>query len=236
MAEQITIPGVGPVDRKYVIIGGVVVAGAVFWFWTHRNQTPGGADTPTIDPLTGLPYTTENQPQTGYVNPNPVQSVIDQTTGDIKTNADWTAAVTDKLGNIGIDPQYLADVLGKYLGGQAVTLTEAATIRIAWAYVGKPPQGPDTIKLTTGTSNPGGGGGTPGPTPKTTSAVLKGWHVNQWINDVRAGKVDGVPYPAFSWSLFIGLNPQANGNIDWSQNSKSSDLNTFKSNATYRIR
>lgn len=209
MPGTVTIPGLGQVEKKYVYAGAAVVVVIVGYFWIRRNQTPGGdgAD-PTIDPLTGLPYTTENQPQTGYVNPNPVQSVIDTTGGAITTNAQWAAEVTDKLGNLGFDPNYLAGVLGKYLGGQAVTLDEAATVRAAWAYVGKPPEGPDVIKLTTGTSNPGGG-------TSTTKAVhiTAGWSLEQWVRDLQAGK-EGPVAAATSWADIVRLNGGPNGELN----------------------
>ena len=153
----VDLPGVGPVERKWVWIGGAAVVGIAGYYWYTKKKPPGsGLVDPTIDPLTGLPYSAENMPQTGFVNPNPVQSVIDGTTGNgITTNTEWTADVIEKLGNIGIDPNYVAGVLGKYLASQPLTLDEAATVRTAWAFSGKPPQGPNTFTLATGSSTPG---------------------------------------------------------------------------------
>jgi hypothetical protein len=207
----IQVPGVGNVERKYVIGGGITVAAVAGYFWIRRNRTPLGASPadPTVDPLTGLPYTTENQPQTGFVNPNPVQSTIDLTGDQITTNAQWAAVVTDKLGNLGFDGNYLASVLGKYLGGQGLTLEEAATIRAAWAYVGKPPQGPDTIKLTTD-------GSTPGATTTTkTVHILAGWSLEQWVKDLQAGN-EGPIAAQTSWADIVRLNGGPSGALNLS--------------------
>lgn len=164
---EIDVPLVGRVERKWVIAGGLTAVGIAAWWYLSGRSRKAAADAAAIDPLTGLPYSAEQGTGTGgYVNPNPVQSVIDGTGGRITTNAEWAAAVTEALGNLGIDPNYLAGVLGKYLGRQPLTLTEAATVRTAWAYKGKPPEGPDSFTLETGGgSTPGGGGGTTPPPP-----------------------------------------------------------------------
>lgn len=171
----VDVPGVGPVEKKWVW-GGLAVAGsiaALYWF-RRRNQSASAPDA-TIDPLTGLPYSAENQPATGYVNPNPVQSVIDST-GAVTTNAEWTADVIGKLGNIGMDAGFVGAVLGKYLASQPLTLEEAAVVRTAWAFSGKPPQGPDNFTLSSGSSQPGGGTVPPphDPAPGTTYVTKQG--------------------------------------------------------------
>jgi len=152
----VDIPGVGPVERRYVIGGVAVAAGIAAFVWLRRRNASAADQTQgLIDPLTGLPYSSENQAPTGYVNPNPVQSTVDSTTGTIKTNAEWTTDVIGKLGNIGMDASFVGTVLGKYLASQPLTLEEAAVVRTAWAFSGKPPQGPDNFTLSGGSSTPG---------------------------------------------------------------------------------
>lgn len=150
----VDIPGVGPVERRNVWIGLAAAVGVAGFVWLRRRNQAAASPDATVDPLTGLPYSAENQPSTGYVNPNPVQSVIDST-GAITTNAEWTADVIGKLGNIGMDSGFVGSVLGKYLASQPLTLDEAAVVRTAWAFSGKPPQGPDNFTLSSTSSTPG---------------------------------------------------------------------------------
>lgn len=175
------VPGVGDVERKYVWYGLGTAGLIAIWYWwrqrTSSASTSSTTDPNAIDPLTGLPYSAEQSGNTGYVNPNPV-TAIDTTTGNgITTNQAWVADVIDKLGNIGQDPAFVGAVLGKYLASQPLTLEEAAVVRMAWAFSGKPPQGPNNFTLATGGSTPGttptgvGGSGAPAiqPAPAT-------WH------------------------------------------------------------
>lgn len=62
---DVKVPGLGPVNKKALIIGGLVAAGALGYIWIrHRNasassaaSSTGGASTSTgIDPQTGYPY------------------------------------------------------------------------------------------------------------------------------------------------------------------------------------
>lgn len=157
----VTLPAIGTVDRKWVLAGAAATAGIVAYAWIrHRNASASAAsstvDPNAIDPATGLPYSAENQPGTGYVNPVPTttQSTIDTTGGTTPTtNEQWAQAVTEALGGI-YDAQYLAETLGKYLAGQGLSAAEAVVIRTAWGLVGHPPVDKKII-LTTGGSTPG---------------------------------------------------------------------------------
>lgn len=191
----VTIPGVGPVERKWVIGAGVGIAGYVLWrYWRAAHTAPSTAD--LIDPQTGLPYTTEGMTAAGYVNPNPVTSVDTTTGGDIRTNQQWVAAVTEALSNIGTDPSWIATVLGKYLAGQPLTSDEASTVRTAWAYKGKPPEGPTSFTLTTDQSTPGGGG--------TLTADFGG---GQWLDDFLLKVNAANPNLGMTKAKLLALNP-----------------------------
>jgi len=158
MADTVDVPQIGKVDRKWLYAGGAVVAGIVGYAYWARSRSRSVFDPNAIDPMTGLPYSASMS--TGpYVNPNPRASgsdTVDNQSGQILTNQQWSAAVTESLINVGYDAGFVASVLGKYLSKQPLTSDEANMVRVAWAYQGKPPEGPDTIVMQTG------GGSTPG--------------------------------------------------------------------------
>jgi len=167
MADTINLPQIGQVKKTYVYLGVAAVAGLVGYAWYRRNQ--GGPAAPSdqqVDPLTGLPPATEDQLPTGYVNPRPVQSVIDDTTGGApRNNQEWSAQVTELLGNLGYEPGHVAAVLGKFLAHLPLTADEGQLIQTAWAYAGRPPEGPSTISWASSTPAPGGGNPAPAPAP-----------------------------------------------------------------------
>lgn len=179
---EVDVPGVGRVERKYVWYGlGAVGVIAAWYWWRSRSSssTSSTVDPNAIDPMTGLPFSAEQNGNTPFVNPNPVQAVINGVGGNgITTNQEWVADVTEKLGNIGVDPSFLSAVLGKYLASQPLTSDEADIVRRAWAYSGKPPQGPNNIILATTASTPGTptpGGSNNGKSPVVTPAPAT-WH------------------------------------------------------------
>jgi hypothetical protein len=164
MAE-VKVPGVGAVDQKWVYGGAALVMGIVVYAWFKRSQASAVAEVPVQAPVDE------------FDNPNPVRSVVDLTNPEeIRTNTQWTAKVTAELGNLGFDSTYLATILGKYLGRQALTLEEQAVIRVAWAYAGKPPEGPDSFVT----------GGTEGPGLPTKATVSEGQHVDPWVANMNA--------------------------------------------------
>ncbi len=146
MADQIEVPAIGRVDRKYLYGAIALVVGIVGYAWWNRSRAEA---TTVVDPATG-----SEDPATGgaYVNPRPVTSTVDQTGDVIDTNAEWTQAVTARLSTMFYDSQFIATTLGRYLGRQPLTADEADLIRTAWAFEGKPPDGPDSFTL----SNTGG--------------------------------------------------------------------------------
>lgn len=89
-----------------------------------------------------------------------------------------------------------------------------------------PPSQPTTLPAVqpggTSTATPYG--------PPVWATVVPGWHVDQWILDLQAGKGPGGV--GTTWTHLLALNPQIVNNINWHQNSKD---NTFKTGASYRI-
>lgn len=162
MAETIDVPKVGKVNKKWLYAGIAVTAGIVGFAWYRRSRVgaTASADIPmaTDDSLAGLATNAGSTGSGGYTNPNPV-STVDTTGGTAAyTNTQWAADVTDKLGELGYEPGFVAAVLGKYLNSRPVTSDEAQLIQVAWAYKGKPPQGPPSFTLAGSGSTPGSGG------------------------------------------------------------------------------
>lgn len=161
MAGTVKLPAIGEVPTKYAYAGVAVIVGIVGFAYYKRRQSASAASASTaapdpnaVDPATGLTYAQEQAAgsvgslgSTGYSNPNPnaVGYSTVSGTGAITTNMDWSAAVSSALGNLGYDPTFIASTIGKYLASQPLTADEAALIRVAWAYEGKPPSGPTNI-------------------------------------------------------------------------------------------
>lgn len=192
MAEGVDLPAIGRVDKKYMYAALALVVGIVGYAWWNRRASA-AADTPTVDPTTG-----SQDPASGgaYVNPRPVQSTIDQTSDTIDTNVEWTQAVTEKLSLMFYDATFIATTLGKYLARQPLTTDEADLVRTAWAFQGKPPEGPDSFTL----SNTGGGTTIP-----ETAQAKGGNPVDWWIDQQNAA----YPGLGLTRSKLHMLNPAA---------------------------
>jgi len=153
----IDVPGVGPVERKWVYIVGAGAAGIVAYAYWKRRQSSAA---PTLDTTTG-----SLGADSSFANPNPGASgsdSVDVTSGTaVTTNEQWAAKVAEGL-DLLYDSQFVALVLGKYLGRQPLTAEEADLIRTAWALYGHPPA-PDVALVLTGT------GPAPGGTPPPSS-------------------------------------------------------------------
>jgi len=141
MATQVTLPGIGPVDKKYAYAGAAAVAGIIGYAWWQR--VPEDADAQPADPITageavGLTDDTV-LPAGGTGNAGGSYDLTDPAV--IDTNAEWTKECVSQLAAVGFEPLTVSRALGKYLGRQPVTEAEAEIIRTATAFVGPPPEG-----------------------------------------------------------------------------------------------
>lgn len=157
---DVELPGIGRVNRQWVVAGGAVVITIVGVAW-WRSRSSGQVEV-VPDSTTGSD-TGSNE----YSNPNPVYS--DSGTSALlapTTDAEWAQRVTDKL--TWFEPGYLSAILGKYLARQTLTTAEAEVVRTAWAYLGHPPGNQQILPVTTA-STPGTT--TPDPAPVTPAPV-----------------------------------------------------------------
>lgn len=149
----VKLPGMGEVQKKYVLAGGGVVALIVgYVWWSGRQGNAGTAGTGAVEPEgdalgTGL-EDTSGVPGTDYVppvvqNPPPVVDNPDV----INTNAEWARAAVAALTDVGVDTAAAASAIGRYLAGLALSAAAADIVRQAVALVGEPPSGDHPIKL-----------------------------------------------------------------------------------------
>lgn len=153
MADQSSVPGIGPVDKKWVYAGGALIVGVVGYAYIKRrnaNQAAAAA-APTVDTTTGATGST------GYVTPPNLGNYPVQTSTAPTTNSAWVQQATTDLEGLGYDPNFISTTLGLYLSSQSLTSDQAALVRVAWAYDGKPPETPNLPIVggtTGGTTNP----------------------------------------------------------------------------------
>lgn len=160
MSDTITVPKVGPVKKVYVYGAGGLAAAYVLWRYWSAAQTP--ATPAEYEPDTS----SVTQAGSGPLTSDRTGNTVDTPDGDapITTNAQWSITAQERLSLAGWNDQTVAQAIGKYLGRQPLTDSEALIIRAALAFAGPPPTGgPYTIVLVSG-------GNTTTPTLKVPAA------------------------------------------------------------------
>lgn len=142
MAETVKVPGDGTVSRKWVLIGGAVVAGIVGVAYLRRARTPAGPTTPDEAALapTELPPADVAGTETGGGTTSSGLKFI-------TTDAEWTADVLAKMGDLNFDTNAISVAIGKWLNGQPISQQEEQWIFAAIALGGMPPSGSHPIRL-----------------------------------------------------------------------------------------
>ena len=170
MAET-NVPGIGKTNRKWVVAGGALVVGILGYAYLHRAQTVAGPDV-GAEPQVGteLPPADLGSVSTGG-------GTTDTGLKFITTDAEWSADVIAKMGDLGFDTQAVSLALGKWLQGQNVSQQEEQWIFAAIALGGLPPSGSHPIHLEPAPPASGGtSGGTSGGKPP---AQVKNLHVHK---------------------------------------------------------
>jgi hypothetical protein len=160
------VPGIGKVDRKWILAGGAAVAGIILFTYWRNSRLPDeelpeeGAEYAAGDQWTPDAYIGASAPGGETYDPN---AITENVPG---TNAEWSQRVIDALESVGYDRNKAATTVGKYLAGQPLDLTEKLIIQTAIAMLGNPPAGALPIisaPSTPTTPPPSGGGGTTKP-------------------------------------------------------------------------
>src|SRR5439155_19461249 len=111
MAGDVTLPAVGPVSKKALLIGGGAAALVMVVLWLRKRNTPAPStvDTSSTD-TSGLDtYGVDEGAYAGTGGVGPVQAGA-----PITSNPQWTATVMQDLSGVA-DPTALAAALGLYL-------------------------------------------------------------------------------------------------------------------------
>lgn len=184
MADTIKIPGIGPLEKKYAIIGAAGVAGFVgYAYWRNRQAA---ADDTTVTDTTdtsGLDTATDaaSDPYVygsgdgGYsggspVYQSPINSFPTPPSGTTPTSdPEWYQNASNWLINAGVDSQAAGHALSLFLADLCMTQAEADYVRQAKGALGDPPQTHHNIQICTVT--------TPPPTTGGTATPPTGFHV-----------------------------------------------------------
>lgn len=188
----VKVPGVGPVQKKYVAVaaGGVAVFVAFMYLRAARSAPA----------TTDADYGTE--PEQAYEDPYASTAGLTSSTtpaGSVITNnVQWANAAVQALVDIGVDPLVAANAIGQFLARLDLTAAQADLVRQALALVGDPPVGTYTVRVVS--EAPGSGGGEVptlpgGSDPGTDDGSWQGVGGKVEVPPSDAELWDGVPAP-----------------------------------------
>jgi hypothetical protein len=135
MAAQVTLPGVGPVSRRALLLGGAtaVVVMGVLWWRKRKSGTGPSAGTDATDTSGDQSgdYGTDGSAGGGG-------STSSTSSTTYTTNAQWVQGAMANLSGV-VDASKLAEALGLYITGNAVDSDQTLLIDQAIASTGYPP-------------------------------------------------------------------------------------------------
>ena len=232
----------GAVKKKTGLVILVAAGGILLYSYSRAKKQSAAATAATagantgIDPATGYAYGSAEDAaaltaQSSYISPAGGGGSGSGTpsgaypSGSFTSNAQWVQAVIqygEQQGLLVDSGVGMSAALGRYISGEAVPPDQQALIDQAIAWQGYPPVAgtngyPPHVNtapvVTPPTGGSGGGGGTTGP---QKSVVKPGWHVDQWIDDINAGKSSTAPGThTLTYDELVALNPSLPGNIIW---------------------
>lgn len=150
MADTVSVPAVGDVKKKYVMISGALVAGIVGYAWWKRG-TAAPADVPA--------YTEEDVTADGVADTAGGSAGGSANSGGadhndegvITSDSQWAQRASEILSGA-YDPAAVAEALGAYLTHQPLTTAQAAIVRAAIGQFGYPPGGAYAVNTGGGTN------------------------------------------------------------------------------------
>jgi hypothetical protein len=230
-----------PLGAWVAVVGGGL--GIAIW---ARSKSSGG-DPEIVDDISGQPGVGDGS-VSQWTPTSPPTTAIGGDSTEPTTNEAWAVRSINWLIAQGYDASESDSAIRKYIAGNdpGPSMKEYVLQGLALKHFGSPPQplppplnGPPTIPPPPPTGPPPVVTPPPppvvGPPPSPAfQTVLAGWHVDQWITDVRKGWGSAGGNKNFSYSQFIAWNPTAIFNIDW--RSIPTSGHTFIRQAFYRIR
>lgn len=169
---NVKIPGIGPVDSKYVMIGGAAVAGIVgYAYWAKSRSNATEITDYTTDESTEPNYAHDGD-AAEYENPGGSQPPIEEDYVSAPTNnIEWGQKAGSILRDIGYEPIAVGVAIGKYLSRMQLSVMEGEMIRAAQGQLGPPPQGTYPINTS------------PNPAPAPTMKQVTGVRVTNVYRD-----------------------------------------------------
>lgn len=157
----VKVPGIGPVEKKWVYVGAAVAAGIVGYAYWNKAQA-NAAESEVTDYTEGPGYAMDSGVDE-YVNPGGSQApVVEDRNPAPQSNIEWGQAAIEFLSDQGFEGGAVA--VGLYMTRQNLTSTQANMIRAVHGAIGPPPVGDYPIRITPGTPS------TPTPTPPKLTA------------------------------------------------------------------
>jgi hypothetical protein len=162
MAGQIKLPGIGPVDKKWVYVGGALIAGIAGYAYFTRSAT---SEEPEVSDYTTEPDYAMDGGEDEYVNPGGSEDPVEEDYVSAPTNnAEWSQKAISYLTDHGYNALAAPIAVGRYMARKSLNSNQANMVRVATAALGPPPSGSFPIKVTPGGSDP---------KPPTTKPVMK---------------------------------------------------------------
>ncbi len=160
MPDTIKIPGIGPMDKKYAIIGAAGIAGFV-GFAYYRSRSAVTEDTSTTDTTdTTATDSTAFDPaydysaygDSGYSGGSPVYyppygSSQPVGTGNPTSDPEWNQKAYETLVDRGIESSAASHALSRFMANLCLTQQEADYVRQAIGAIGDTPQAHHTIQI-----------------------------------------------------------------------------------------
>lgn len=181
MPSEIKVPGIGPVDKKYVYIGAAGIAGYVgYMYWRNRQaatttDTSSTTDTTSTDTGasdTGASYDpgynysayADTYGSAPYYNSPSGYPIYNQPINQVTNNGEWAADAESKLTDNGVDALQASSAIGRFLAGLCLSEAQADIVRQAEGFSGAPPQGSFSVKICPPSGGSGSSGGSTGGT------------------------------------------------------------------------
>jgi hypothetical protein len=218
----VKVPGIGQVEKKYVYIGGALVAGFVgyaYWSKSRASASEDVADYTTED-TSGTDYAYDSGVDE-YENPGGSQQPVDEDRFLAPANdQEWSRQAIEKLGDIGFDKATVSSAIGAYFDKKQLSSIQADIIRQAQAILGHAPQKDYPINVS------------PTPTPTTPTAPKLTAPTGLSAHDI------GTTTAGFLWNAVSGARwytlHLSNGK-SYNTASTHVSITHLKKNTTYKV-